>query len=113
MVKIPLTYFIDYHQGVRRDVGTRGDREIGVGSMEELGCLDHVFSSVQQFRPRPGQGRTTLCRPVRSFSKLALELAAKGWGGPHRPPGEMSHIILAVLPSPPVPRSHIQSIRRF
>ena len=42
-----------------------------------------VFSTGQSVRPEPGPGRTAVCRPVRSFSKVARQGRIKDEDGRH------------------------------
>ena len=42
-----------------------------------------VFAMEQSVRPEPGRGRTTFCRPVRSFSKVARQVEIKDEDGGH------------------------------
>ena len=65
-----------------------------------------MFATGQSVRPRPGRGRTTLCRPVQSFSELARRVRPKDQDGrhcvvPHRPPSS-PNVICRPPPSPVV-----------
>ena len=42
-----------------------------------------VFATGQSVRPKPGRGRTAVCRPVRSFSKVARHVKIKDEDGRH------------------------------
>ena len=42
-----------------------------------------VFSTGQSVRPEPGRGRTAVCRPVRSFSKVARQVRIEDEDGRH------------------------------
>jgi len=42
-----------------------------------------VFATGQSVRPEPGRGRTAVCRPVRSFSKVARQVKIKDEDGRH------------------------------
>ena len=42
-----------------------------------------VFATGQSVRPEPGRGRTTVCRPVRSFSQVARQVKIKDEDGRH------------------------------
>ena len=42
-----------------------------------------VFSTGQSVRPEPGPGGTAVCRPVRSFSKVARQVRIKDEDGRH------------------------------
>jgi len=42
-----------------------------------------VFATGQSVRPEPGRGRTAVCRPVRSFSKVARQVGLEDEDGRH------------------------------
>ena len=42
-----------------------------------------VFATGQSVRPEPGRGRTAVCRPVRSFSKVAWQVGLEEKDGRH------------------------------
>ena len=67
--------------------GTRAIRiRRGEGAMiaqpyDRLGAADSVRNGA--VRPEPGPGRTAVCRPVRSFSKVARQVRIKDEDGRH------------------------------
>ena len=42
-----------------------------------------MFATGQSVRPEPGRGRTAVCSPVRSFSKVARQVGIEDEDGPH------------------------------
>ena len=62
-----------------------GDEEIDPNFRNSDGStpLCTVFATGQSVRPEPGRGRTTVCRPVRSFSKVARQVKIKDEDGRH------------------------------
>ena len=74
------------------------------------GWQAHTVSTGQSVRPEPGPGRTAVCRPVRSFSKVARQVRIKDedgrhsvvpsglfWNLPHTSWGLSSFLMTAVL----------------
>jgi len=52
-------------------------------SLDPISTPKAVFATGQSVRPEPGRGRTAVCRPVRSFSKVARQVGLEDEDGRH------------------------------